>query len=74
MVFLEGSLLGKGFLEVEGKGFMVEVSSAIRSVPLMEGLDTEKENAEKRERIGWETWLVKMGRMMGRQTLADLIC
>lgn len=47
------------------------MSSGILSVPRGDGLEMEKGKTEKRERTGWATWLVKSGRIMGRQTLAD---
>lgn len=49
-------------------------SSGIRSVPRADGLETENEKTEKRDRTGWATWLVKSGRIMGRQTLAGTLC
>lgn len=49
-------------------------SSEIRSVPRGDDLEMEKEKTEKRERTGWATWLVKRGRIIGRQTLADTLC
>lgn len=49
-------------------------SSEIRLVPRGDDLEMEKEKAEKRERTGWATWLVKSGRIIGRQTLADTLC
>lgn len=46
-------------------------SSEMRSLSRVDGFETEKEKAEKRERIGCETWLVNRGRIIGRQTLAE---
>lgn len=53
---------------VFGEQFLASSSSVRRTVPLREGLLQAK--AEKRERTGWATCLVKRGRIIGRQTLA----